>query len=298
MKKEDISQRLLDSMPDGFYYVDRDRNIIYWNTTAEKITGYRSSELVGRSCANNILRHMDTEGHELCEHGCPLQETMRDGKPRSAQVFLHHKKGHRVPVYMRTAPFENKDGEIIGAIETFSDGSQELDMFRELEHLKKDAFLDPLLKVGNRRLAEVIIAGISHNPDDASPPGIIFFDIDSLKQINDVHGHPAGDHVLEMISQSVISALRQTDSLIRWGGDEFLIFLSNIDRQKLEGIAERVRLFAERSFLMLGEEKISTTVSVGASFIQPGESFAGAMKRIDALMYEGKRLGKNRVVTG
>ena len=91
--RNEASQILLDHIPEGVYFVDINKVITYWNMMAEDLTGYTTSELIGKSCANNILRHMDIAGHELCENGCPLQATIQDGKRREAQVFLHHKDG-------------------------------------------------------------------------------------------------------------------------------------------------------------------------------------------------------------
>jgi diguanylate cyclase (GGDEF)-like protein/PAS domain S-box-containing protein len=293
--KDDMSKTLLDNLSDGVYYVDKDRNITYWNTTAEQITGYLKSDIVGRSCASNILRHMDVTGHELCENGCPLQLTIQDGVKREAFVFLHHKQGHRVPVHVRVAPLTDKEGEVIGAIETFSENSTSLDMMKELECLRKDIFQDPLLGIGNRRLAETMFETHAYKQDTL---GVVFFDIDSFKNINDLYGHSVGDNVLIMASQSVISALRQSDLFFRWGGDEFLIFLPNISQENLQVVAERVNIFIERSFIIADNQKISVTASTGATFAKADEALESVIKRSDALMYNSKNTGRNKVTVG
>jgi len=293
--KDDISKILLDNLSDGVYYVDKDRNIIYWNTTAEQITGYLKSDIVGRSCASNILRHMDITGRELCENGCPLQLTIQDGVKREAFVFLHHKQGHRVPVHVRVAPLTDKEGNVIGAIETFSENSTSLDMMKELECLRKDIFQDPLLGIGNRRLAETMFETHAYKQDIL---GVVFFDIDSFKSINDLYGHSVGDNVLIMASQSVISALRQSDLFFRWGGDEFLIFLPNISQENLQVVAERINIFIERSFIIADNQKISVTASTGATFAKADETLESVIKRSDALMYNSKNTGRNKVTIG
>ncbi|MBW7917952.1 MAG: diguanylate cyclase [Anaerolineales bacterium] len=289
---DDLSKILLDNLSDGVYYVDKDRNITYWNTTAEKITGYQKPEIIGHSCANNILRHMDVTGRELCENGCPLQLTLQDGEKREAFVFLHHKQGHRVSVHVRVAPLVDETGEIIGAVETFSENSKNLDMLKEIERLKNDAFRDPLLGIGNRRLAEIMF---ENHADKRDVLGMIFFDVDFFKEINDQHGHTIGDKTLVMISKSAISALRQSDLFFRWGGDEFLILLPNISREDLRAIAERINIFVERSFIMADNRRISTTISTSATFAAANETLASAIKRSDALMYKSKNDGRNKV---
>ncbi len=296
---DELSQTILDNLSDGVYYVDRDSAIIQWNRTAEKITGYSKSEILGRRCSSNILRHMDITGRELCETDCPLKDAIQDGQNREAFVFLHHKKGHRVPVHVKVVPVRNAEGVIVGAVETFSDNSKQLDMLKEIEHLKQDVFRDPLLKIGNRRFAEVAFETYTYiQTGEIAPLGVIFFDIDSFKDINDRYGHSVGDDVLLMVSRSVMNALRQSDSFIRWGGDEFLIFLPDIDQEELISISERMNMFIERSFIVKEDKRISVTASTGATFANANESLETLIQRCDALMYISKRDGRNKITVG
>jgi PAS domain S-box-containing protein len=114
-------ETLLDSLFDGVYCVDMNKNITFWNKSAERITGFSRSEVTGLCCANNILRHIDSKGRELCIEGCPLSATLIDGKARESDLFLHHKMGHRVPISTRISPVRGDNGEVIGAIEIFTD---------------------------------------------------------------------------------------------------------------------------------------------------------------------------------
>lgn len=77
---------LIENMFDGLCQVDKDRSILYWNHVAETITGYRSEEVVGRRCRDNILVHVDHHGKHLCHGRCPLQATIQDGAFRDAEV--------------------------------------------------------------------------------------------------------------------------------------------------------------------------------------------------------------------
>jgi PAS domain S-box-containing protein len=112
---------LLDSIFDGVYFVDAERKITYWNRGSESLTGYSAREAVGKHCYDNFLMHVDEAGCALCTNGCPLSSTIHDGQRRQAEVFLRHKLGHRVPVCVRVAPLMNASGQIIGAVEVFSD---------------------------------------------------------------------------------------------------------------------------------------------------------------------------------
>jgi diguanylate cyclase (GGDEF)-like protein/PAS domain S-box-containing protein len=295
----DLHQTLLENLFDGVYYVDKNRIITFWNKAAERLTGYSQSEVLGSSCSDNILKHIDENGREMCKNGCPLHATISDGQMRESLLFLHHKQGHRVPVHIRISPIIDKHGDIIGGIEIFSDNSQPLLMLKELEQLKKEAHLDPLLQIGNRRYAEMIFQARLYELDAFDVPfGAILLDIDYFKKVNDSHGHAFGDEVLLMVCRSIGGVLRQLDSLIRWGGDEFLIFLPNVTKEGLQTIAERIQVFIESSFIMVENQKVAVTVSIGASFAQKEETLESIIKRVDLLLYESKQNGRNKITFG
>ncbi|HRX25664.1 MAG TPA: PAS domain-containing protein, partial [Aminivibrio sp.] len=84
---------MLDALKEGAYFVDRERRITYWNKAAERLTGFRSEEVVGHRCSENILVHVDCQGKNLCKAGCPLLATMEDTLTREAEVFFHHRRG-------------------------------------------------------------------------------------------------------------------------------------------------------------------------------------------------------------
>lgn len=295
----DLHQTLLENLFDGVYYVDKNRIITFWNKAAERLTGYSQSEVLGSSCSDNILKHIDENGREMCKNGCPLHATISDGQMRESLLFLHHKQGHRVPVHIRISPIIDKHGDIIGGIEIFSDNSQPLLMLKELEQLKKEAHLDPLLQIGNRRYAEMIFQARLYELDAFDVPfGAILLDIDYFKKVNDSHGHAFGDEVLLMVCRSIGGVLRQLDSLIRWGGDEFLIFLPNVTKEGLQTITERIQVFIESSFIMVENQKVTVTVSIGASFAQKEETLESIIKRVDLLLYESKQNGRNKLTFG
>jgi diguanylate cyclase (GGDEF)-like protein/PAS domain S-box-containing protein len=290
----------LDNLFDAAYVVDNNRIIVYWNKAAEELTGYSEAEVVGTACADDILRHVDFSGHDLCENGCPLHETICDGQKREAVVFLHHKQGHRVPVHIRISPVRNESDEIIGAIEIFSDHSKDLYILKELEHHKKESMLDPLLQIGNRRYAEMMFQ-VRHFELEMTGNifGVLFMDIDHFKTINDTYGHPVGDKVLLMVSRTVANLLRHFDTFVRWGGDEFLVCLPNINPQEgLHIVAERIRKLVASSFIIVNEKKISATLSIGATFVHKDDTAETVVERVDTLMYSSKTNGGNQCTIG
>lgn len=138
-KRDTRLGRVLDSLFDGVYIVDRKRRIIFWNRGAEKITGYRPEEVTGRRCADNILNHIDAKGNLLCKSACPLLYTLRTGQEAEEKVYPLHREGHRFPTLTHVAPIKNDKGEIIAGIEIFRDISVE-ENFRNLQE-KFSAFI-------------------------------------------------------------------------------------------------------------------------------------------------------------
>src|SRR5208282_5569316 len=114
-------EKLLDGLHEGVYFVNLERKITYWNRGAENLAGYVAGEAIGKHCSDKLLGHVDEKGRSLCNNGCPLSKTIADGKPRESEVYLRHKLGHRVPVSMRVLPMRDSAGQIIGAVEAFSD---------------------------------------------------------------------------------------------------------------------------------------------------------------------------------
>ncbi|HEX2620296.1 MAG TPA: PAS domain S-box protein, partial [Phototrophicaceae bacterium] len=131
--EKDFYKDIIDNLYDGIYFVDRDRVITYWNKGAERITGYSADQTVGHACRDNLLNHVTANGIELCLTNCPLAAVMQDGHEREAEVFLHHKDGHRMPVVVRATAMRDGEGNIVGAIETFSSNVDVLTTRRKLK---------------------------------------------------------------------------------------------------------------------------------------------------------------------
>lgn len=297
---DDITtENLLESLFDGVYYVDLRRKITVWNSAAERISGFSKSEVLGSCCADNILRHIDDEGHELCVEGCPLAACMQDGEMRETRIYLHHKQGHRVPVTVRVSPVRDASGSITGCVEVFSDKSSNQQIIRELEELKKEVYLDPLTGVGNRRYAEMMLQTRFYEwQSHGVPHGVIFLDIDHFKRFNDTYGHKTGDAVLVMVGKTISNLLRRIDAVARWGGEEFVVILQNVTDQFVLTVSERLRLFIEQSFLAAGDERLMVTASLGATLICRDDQQQTALERADKLMYASKKSGRNRVTCG
>jgi diguanylate cyclase (GGDEF)-like protein/PAS domain S-box-containing protein len=292
---EKLYKQMLENFYEGVYFVDSKRTITFWNKGAERISGYSAAEILGKHCYDNILNHVDEAGNKLCLQGCPLQKTIEDGLMRESPVYLHHKDGHRVPVSIRTIPLY-EDRKVIGAVEIFTDQEEQFNQLKDLKELKALALNDQLTGLPNRRhLDQVLEAKWLEYENLDRPFGLIFMDIDHFKAVNDTYGHDMGDEVLKMVAKSTRAALRRDDLVGRWGGEEFIIVLSDADPDMMKVVSEKVRMLIESSVLKLEEEELSVTVSLGVTMPFFEDSLTGMIKRADEKMYESKKNGRNQV---
>lgn len=292
-------EKLLDNMHDGVYFVNRDRKITYWNSGAETLSGFTAAEAVGKRCFDNLLGHVDETGKPLCTDGCPLRSVMQDGEPRQAQIYLHHKEGHRVPVSVRALPLRNSAGVIIGAVEVFSDASPAKRVEKRVNELEQLAFRDPLTGLANRRFLELKARqALQEHHNFARLYGLLLFDIDRFKQVNDIYGHDIGDALLKAVAQTLTRGLRPADIIGRWGGEEFLVLMPDLDAVELGDLAERCRVLIAQSSVTTGASRVSVTASIGATMLHHADSAEIAVRRADQLMYESKRSGGDRTTAG
>lgn len=294
--QDDLLPVLLANTFDGVYRVDARRRIVAWNAAAEAISGYAAEEVIGRSCADNILRHVDAGGCEVCSSGCPLTATFVTGRGGEFRHYLHHKQGHRLPVQMRCVPLRDEGGAIVGAIEIFRSLAAEDVGLKEIERLREVTMTDHLTGVGNRRYGDIVLANLFENDwTNPSAIGVALIDIDNFKAINDAHGHPVGDRMLKLVAKTLRATLRPRDLLSRWGGEEFLAALPAITAGSLEAVLERMRALVASAWIDIGDQRLRATVSIGAVLASAGEPLETVLGRADALLYRAKEEGRNRV---
>jgi diguanylate cyclase (GGDEF)-like protein/PAS domain S-box-containing protein len=291
-----IPNNVLSSLHEGLYITDRNRKIVFWNKAAEHITGYSAGEVVGSSCADNILVHVDESGNKLCINGCPIQKALETQEQVEAKVYLHHKLGHRVPVQVRALLLQDENGNYTHAVELFTDLSvQELTKLR-ISSLEEAAFLDYLTKLPNRNYLEHELGKKLFELESyAVPFGVLFFDIDNFKQVNDTYGHALGDEILKIVAKNLTTSSRPFDTFGRWGGEEFIGIIQNVARETLLHIGERIRQLVQDSFVQSHGKLISVTISIGATLATQTDTSESVVKRADLLMYKSKKAGKNRI---
>ncbi|UVH50718.1 GGDEF domain-containing protein [Pseudomonas sp. CBSPBW29] len=160
----------------------------------------------------------------------------------------------------------------------------------------RSALRDPLTETGNRiAMDQTLQREIDMARRHLQPLSLLMLDIDHFKHINDTHGHATGDKVLKAVAASIKSQLRNVDMVFRFGGEEFLILLSNTGRDAASMVGERLRHAAQAQDYWADEERIELTVSLGCSTLLAGESAESVLRRADNALYVAKREGRNRL---
>ncbi|MFJ7110971.1 GGDEF domain-containing protein [Pseudomonas sp. NPDC098740] len=160
----------------------------------------------------------------------------------------------------------------------------------------QSALRDPLTDTGNRiAMDQTLQREIEMARRHLQPLSLLMLDIDHFKHINDNHGHSAGDDVLKAVAASIKSQLRNVDMVFRFGGEEFLILLSNTSREAAAMVGERLRFAVQAEEYSADGHAIDLTVSLGCSTLLPGESAESLLRRADSALYVAKREGRNRL---
>ncbi len=163
----------------------------------------------------------------------------------------------------------------------------------EVSALSKEAYQDYLTGLWNRRFLEKMFIKNNKVKDGV----IVLADIDFFKKVNDTYGHNTGDYVLKKISDIYRNSLRDCDVICRWGGEEFLIYIKNVNEESALKIVENIRLKIEKTAFKYEDNQFSVTASFGLCQVDDSVSITENIDRADKAMYYCKNNGRNRVAT-
>ncbi|KTG16335.1 MULTISPECIES: sensor domain-containing diguanylate cyclase [unclassified Guyparkeria] len=162
--------------------------------------------------------------------------------------------------------------------------------------LESMATTDKLTGAANRQAFDLLFEQARRVARRRNEPlSLITLDVDHFKQINDQHGHQAGDEVLKTLVATVQSEIRDSDTLCRWGGDEFLVLMQDADLERARQTADRLLEATSRRLRTPGGEPVG--ISEGVAQFRPGESADALIQRADLALYRAKHEGRNRVAT-
>ena len=288
--------RLLDQITDGCLILDKGKNYIFWNKSAEALSGFPAEEILDKSCQAEPPLFINSSGKPLCEENCLCDQALKDGQPRLLDVYLQHKNGFRLPVRLKIIPLLNGDGQSVGLAEIFTDISPAVAIPLKMAELEKMQLLDLDTGLPNRLYMEMYLKNkIDEYQKYGLPFGLIYADVDNFNKIQERFGRFNSAKLIRMIARTFQKNIRYFDIVCRWENEEFLICLLNIDENRLDIVANKLRLLVAESYITVETGLLNATVSMGATLVQRFDTIESLVKRAEELMLHSKWLGRNKV---
>ncbi len=163
---------------------------------------------------------------------------------------------------------------------------------KKRKKFEKLSYIDPLTELYNRRF---ILENIKSIPKKDKGTAVMMIDIDHFKKVNDTYGHQCGDLILKAIASCIKSSLRKEDLVVRYGGEEFLVIISDTDFSTSIKVGERILQNIRYMNINCERQKIRVTVSIGLVFAKSIEALPPLIKEADKMMYRAKKEGRNRL---
>jgi diguanylate cyclase (GGDEF)-like protein/PAS domain S-box-containing protein len=254
--------------------------ITYVNDAFCRLTEYLEEELIGKK--HGILRHEDTSTKIYEE----LWENILED--RTWEGVLKNKTKHNRIIWneIKISPMYDYKGNKIGYVST----RENINYKKELEYITEH---DLLTNIKNRRTYEKELEKHIHLSKryEKNHFGLIMFDIDHFKEINDNYGHQIGDKILKTLCTNISTHLRENDTFARWGGEEFVILCPYTNIEQLEHIAKNLqKVIKNIDFSPVP----NLTISLGLTVYKKDDSEVSIQKRVDSVLYKAKRNGRNQ----
>ncbi|MBC7501942.1 MAG: EAL domain-containing protein [Herminiimonas sp.] len=272
---------------EGIVITDAEANIVDVNKSFCVLTGYSREELLGKN-----PRIIKSDRHDASFYSAMWRDLIADGQ-WSGEKWNRHRDGHIFAVQTTITAVADAHGQVKHYVSVNSDITRMKAQHQQLEHI---AHYDALTNLPNRvLLADRLQQAMSQCQRRQQILAVAFLDIDGFKAINDAHGHAVGDQVLIELARRMKNVLRDGDTLSRFGGDEFVAILVDLDQaQDCHSVLRRV-LQAASSTISVGEVTVDVSASIGVTLFPQDASDADQLLRhADQAMYAAKREGKNQ----
>lgn len=280
-----LFEKVFDNALEGITVTDHRGDIVSVNPAFTLITGYTAAEALGQN-----PRILKSDRHPPEFYKAMWADIIKKGQ-WSGEIWNRRKSGEPYPEWLSISAIKDR-GRTTHYVAVFHDISE---MKRKEDKILHQASHDALTNLPNRLLlSDLLEKAISHAARAGHKLGVICFDLDNFKNINDTLGHAMGDELLKAAADRINGMLRPEDTVARPGGDEFMVMLGELDDERdAVLVAERIIDSFRRPFPVDGRELV-LTASVGISiFPEDGDTPDALIKNADLAMYRAKEQGKN-----
>jgi diguanylate cyclase (GGDEF)-like protein/PAS domain S-box-containing protein len=290
-EEKERAQVTLNSIGDAVISTDFRGQVSYLNVVAEKMTGWIQSEASGVA-VDEIFRLVDAATGAMI--ACPTTRAIIEDRTVSMQAacVLVRRGGTELAVEVSASPIHDTNGGVIGAVMVAHDVTAARELSSKLVRL---ALHDSLTDLPNRSLFnERLTQAIDNASINGTYAALLYVDLDRFKLINDSLGHAVGDQLLQTVARRLLSCVRNSDTVSRQGGDEFVVVLAGIARSKDAAACADKILIAMDAPLQIGEHELQMTVSIGVAIFPDDAADADSLlKCADLAMYQAKYAGRN-----
>jgi len=290
-EREEWLGTILQSIGEGVIATDRTGCVTFMNPVAEKLTGWRQQESIGKPLTS-ILHAVDEDNGKLVRISIPEILAGHFKSPLSGTVQIVNYQ-EKIPVELNATLIRDAKDGASGLVLVLYDLTERK---RYEEKLRYNAVHDHLTDLPNRTLFfDRLSMALAQAQRDAHLVAIIMLDLDEFKKVNDTQGHNAGDRLLQGVAARLTHMFRRSDTIARLGGDEFVLLLPDLPYAEVaRNVAERIVQCFQKPFDIEGVQ-IATTASLGvAVFPGDGEDAETLIKNADIAMYRSKDEGRNR----
>ena len=282
-----LFRQLFEAMPEGVCLLDPNGIVSFDNKAAR--TFNEGGTLVNLHCSD-LFQCVDMDSGES-----PIDGTLHDGQLRTASGLLTPPNAMPKTVAYRFFRLSDVDSEKWVAV-VIRDNAEDLKNQERIRILETQCLVDPLTELPNRTMLESNLSTRFHEFQRFGWGfGVMMIDIDHFKVFNDKYGHDIGDVVLQSTGRMLSKNLRPFDIVGRWGGEEFVAVIANVDKFGLLSAAERTRFQVEKNKIAVSGQNLKVTVSIGAAMCHQDDNADRVIKRADQAMYDSKANGRNKV---
>jgi diguanylate cyclase (GGDEF)-like protein/PAS domain S-box-containing protein len=289
--EKERAQVTLNSIGDAVLSTDMSGNVTYLNVVAEHMTGWPQKEAVGHPLSD-VFQIIDGTTHKPSPDPMKLAVQQNRTVGLKANCILVRRDGYECAIEDSAAPIHDRDGRVTGAVIVFHDVRMAQATVFEMTHLAQHDVLTDLpnrLLLSDRLTQAISLARRNHHQ-----LAVLFLDLDNFKHINDSLGHSVGDKLLQSVADRLSACVRESDTVSRQGGDEFVILLPEVTHAADAAISAAKIIAEVKKVHSIGERRLRITVSIGVStYPDNGEDADTLIKNADTAMYHAKQSGRD-----
>lgn len=283
-----LANSVYETIAEAIMVVDPDNRILAVNPAFEKITGFRSDEVIGRD--RKLMRGTRQPEAFYQEAWRAILET----GTWQGEMWYQRKNGSDYPLLMSVNTICGEDGQVLRRIAVFSDITAKKQAEQQINYL---AHHDLLTGLPNRALyADRLTLALATARRNEARLALLYIDLDNFKPVNDSLGHAVGDKLLKQVAKRMLECVRESDTIARIGGDEFVVILPAIHSEAdAQLVAEKIRATLAGTFAIDGHQLAISSSIGGAVYPEDGDDENKLMQNADAAMYLAKKKGRNMV---